>query len=50
MEKKQVVVRLDRDLVKHIDHFAVDWGEFRGPTIERMLTIVVGQIEDGLRV
>ena len=50
MEKKLVVVRLDRDLVKRIDHYAVEWGEFRGPTIERMLTIVVGQIGDSLHV
>ena len=50
MEKKQVVVHLDRDLVKRIDHIAIDWGMRRKYAIERMLTIVVGQIEGGLRV
>ena len=50
MEKKQVVVHLDRDLVKRISHVAVDWAIPRKRAIERMLYIVVEQVEDGLRV
>ncbi len=48
--KKQVVVHLDRDLVKRIDHIAVDWDMFRKYAIERMLTIAVDQVEGGLHV
>ncbi len=50
MVKKQVVVHLDRDLVKRIDHIAIDWGMRRKYAIERMLTIAVRQVKDGLRV
>lgn len=36
-EKVQVVVRIDKDVVKQVDHLAVDWDSFRGETMERLL-------------
>ena len=44
--KQQVVIRLEKDLVKRIDHIAVEWDVFRGEAIERLLTIAVGQVTD----
>lgn len=44
-EKQQVVVRLDKELVKRIDHVAVDWESFRGEAIERLLRMAVEQVE-----
>ena len=44
--KQQVVIRLDRDLVKRIDHIAVEWDDFRGAAIERLLSIAVEYVEN----
>ena len=41
--KQQVVIRLEKDLVKRIDHIAVEWDVFRGEAIERLLGIAVEQ-------
>jgi hypothetical protein len=38
-EKVQVVVRLDKDVVKSIDHIAVDWEAFRGEAMETLLRV-----------
>jgi metal-responsive CopG/Arc/MetJ family transcriptional regulator len=37
MSRKLVQVRLPADLVKQIDHMAVEWGIKRGPAMERLL-------------
>ncbi len=44
-EKQQVVIRLDKDLVKLIDHLSVDWENYRGEAIERLLTIAIQQLD-----
>lgn len=43
--KKQVVIRLDKDLVKRIDHISVEWDKYRGEAIERLLTIAIQQLD-----
>lgn len=44
-EKIQVVVRLDKDVVKRVDHIAVDWDSFRGEAMERLLKVAAAFIE-----
>lgn len=39
--RQQVILRLDKDLVKTIDHLAVDAEEYRQQTIERLLRSAV---------
>jgi predicted transcriptional regulator len=41
----RVLLDLDRDLVRRIDHIAVDWDAFRKQAIERLLLRVVGEEE-----
>ena len=43
--RKQVLVRLDRDVVKRVDHLAVEWDVFRGEAMEILLRIALDQAE-----
>lgn len=37
IDREMVHVRLDRELVRKIDHLAVDWRMYRNEAIERVL-------------
>lgn len=43
--RKQVLLRLDRDIVKRVDHLAVEWELFRGEAMEILLRIALDQAE-----
>lgn len=38
-DKILVQVRLNRELVKQIDHRAIDWGVYRPEAMEKILTL-----------
>ena len=44
-DRKQVLVRLDRDIVKRTDHLAVEWDVYRGEAMEILLRIALVQAE-----
>jgi len=43
--KQRVLVDIDRELLRRIDHIAVDWDEFRKDAIVRLLEIAVNVVE-----
>ena len=43
--RKQVLLRLDRDVVKRVDHLAVEWELYRGEAMEILLRIALDQAE-----
>jgi len=47
-KKQQVVVRLEKELLKRVDHIAVDWDAFRDEATERLLNIALEKL-DGKR-
>ncbi len=48
-DRVQVIVRLDRNLVKRIDHLAVDLDVFRQTLIESLLREALQHREDSKR-
>ena len=47
VDPEVVHVRLDRELVRQVDHLAVDWGLFRGPAMERLLRLGLEALREG---
>ena len=41
----RVLLDLDKDLVRRIDHIAVDWDALRKEAIERLLSMAVADVE-----
>ncbi len=44
--KQRVLLDLDRELVRRIDHIAVDWDDYRKDAIARLLQIAVDKVEE----
>ncbi len=49
-ETKKVLIDVDKDLLRRIDHIAVDWDMFRKKAIVRLLDIAVQQTEPQLQL
>lgn len=41
-----VQIRLSEQLVKEVDHLAVDWGKYRSEAIERLLQEAIEKYSD----
>ncbi len=39
--REMVHVRLDTELVRQIDHFAIDWRMYRADAMERLLRVAI---------
>ncbi len=39
--REMVHVRLDPELVRQIDHFAIDWRMYRADAMERLLRVAI---------
>ncbi len=44
-ERKQLILRLDKQLLKDIDHIAVDADEYRQQTVERLLKLGLERVK-----
>ena len=49
-ETRKVLIDVDKDLLRRIDHIAVDWDMFRKKAIVRLLDIAVQQTEPQLQL
>lgn len=44
--RQRLVIELDKQLLKRIDHISVDWDYYRKGAIERLLEIAVAKVEE----
>lgn len=49
-ETRKVLIDVDKELLRRIDHIAVDWDMFRKKAIVRLLDIAVQQTEPQLQL
>lgn len=48
-ERQRVLIEVDKDLLKRIDHISIDWDVYRKEAIERLLAMAVQKVEQESR-